>query len=593
MLARPPGVWGIAHERRGEHVSAITQDETRFLEQPITRRSLLKGAGAAGLGATLGYGLLAERALGQTAPLDPRDLNFEVLAQYRPFRIVSEVEQQLDETFDTAGLQGYSLLRPAPEGRRGRAQVAGGSLTVTDEQAYSSLFVTQSAPVAPYAAVEVDVRSLSGAPGDQDTVSAGLVRDADNWVLASFNGATGTVAVEVSVDGRVSTLNEATVTGVAAPMRFAFVLNENLVTALVDTGTAEDEPYEGWRPLLRSNVAAELDLRDPEVLPRHRFAFGVRATSGTITLDGVRAGYWGEAGVRDPHVVTFADGTPYIVDDKLYLTLTNAGLGFFQAAHWGVYTLDLTDLDSPDALQEVGKVFFQRGGRLVGDHAGHIVYDGRIDAFRVLASTWGTFSGNGVRITSSTFSGPLSGVRVIREPELLRVPTRFSRWDPHLTRISGRWYVAYVESPTQTPFRFYPALARGTTLQNLTSVGRDTSRTETEGMVIQRFGGRWYVLCSSSEREGTSASGEYRIYDLRMNFVGFLNAPHPTNIPHPMVQPVPIVQDGRTRYLLVTFNGTQFFEDVLGYGTHGDFFVMEADETFAGFEFRPREAPTR
>ena len=574
-------------------MSALTQEQTGVLERPFTRRDLLKGAGAAGLGATLGYGLLADRALGQTAALDPRDLTFEVLAQYRPFRVVSQAGTELDETFDEPGLQGYRLLRPAPEGRRGRATVSGGSLSVTDEEAFSSLFVTRSAPVAPYAAVEVEVASLSGAPGNQDTVSAGLVRDEENWVLASFNAATSTVAVEVSVDGRVSTLNEATVEDVAAPMRFAFVLNENLVTALVNTGAEGDDQFGGWRPLLRSNVAAEIDLRDPEVLPRHAFAFGVRATSGTITLDGVRAGYWGEAGVRDPHVVTFADGTPYIVDDKLYLTLTNAGLGFFQAAHWGVYTLDLNDLESPDALQEVGKIFFQRRGRLVGDHAGHLVYDDRIDGFRVLASTWGTFTGNGVRITSSTFRGSLSEVRVIREPELLQLPTRYSRWDPHLTRINGRWHVAFVESPTQTPFRFYPALARGTTLENLRLVGRDTSRTETEGMVIQRFGGRWYVLCSSSEREGTSESGEYRIYDLRMRFVGFLNAPHPTNIPHPMVQPVPIVEDGRTRYLLVTFNGTQFYEPVLGYGTHGDFFVMQADETFAGFEFRPRPAPTR
>ncbi len=32
-------------------------------------------------------------------------------------------------------------------------------------------------------------------------------------------------------------------------------------------------------------------------------------------------------------MITFADGTPSIVDDQLHLTLTNAGLGFFQAAH--------------------------------------------------------------------------------------------------------------------------------------------------------------------------------------------------------------------------------------------------------------------
>ncbi len=72
-----------------------------------------------------------------------------------------------------------------------------------------------------------------------------------------------------------------------------------------------------------------------------------------------------------------------------------------------------------------------------------------------------------------------------------------------------------------------------------------------------------------------------------MDFVGNLDAPHPTNIPWPMVFPV-ARPDGTTKYVLVTFNGTQYFEPVLGYGTHGDFLVMEAAQTNEGHEFRPR-----
>ena len=72
-----------------------------------------------------------------------------------------------------------------------------------------------------------------------------------------------------------------------------------------------------------------------------------------------------------------------------------------------------------------------------------------------------------------------------------------------------------------------------------------------------------------------------------MKFVGNLDAPHPTNIPWPMVFPVPL-PDGNTRYVMVTFNGTQYYEPLLGYGTHGDFFVMEAAQRARGYEFRPR-----
>jgi hypothetical protein len=73
-----------------------------------------------------------------------------------------------------------------------------------------------------------------------------------------------------------------------------------------------------------------------------------------------------------------------------------------------------------------------------------------------------------------------------------------------------------------------------------------------------------------------------------MRLLGFLDAPYGTNIPHPQI--VPVSDRGRTRYLMITFDGTQYFEPVLGYGTHGDLIVMRADQTVGGHEFPPRAA---
>ena len=36
-----------------------------------------------------------------------------------------------------------------------------------------------------------------------------------------------------------------------------------------------------------------------------------------------------------------------------------------------------------------------------------------------------------------------------------------SSWDPGLTKIDDRWHVSFVESPSQDPFDFHPALAAG------------------------------------------------------------------------------------------------------------------------------------
>ena len=553
----------------------------------LTRKEFLR-TGAAGIGGAALSGALLNPGVARAAggALKPTDLTFTTTAQYRPFEIIAKGFVAVDDDF-RSGSGAYNTFAPAPENRPGTAGVAGGVLSVSGKK-YFSLFASGSGPVAPWAAVQLDVAAFSTDSHSHNMVYAGLVADAANYVMASYNRATQTVAVEVARGGQLYHIIEASVT-LAAPVTFAFVINENNVIALADSG-------KGFVPLVRGNVASVLDMRDPAVLSRYRYGFGARADSGTIAFDRVQAGYWGRAGVRDPHVVTWADGTPFIADNKVYLTLTNAGLGFFQFAHWGVFTLDLSD-NSPAGLQQVGQIFWERGGVVVGDHAGHIVYDDKINAFRLLVSNWGTFSGSGVLINAATVHGDvLHGVNVIRNPRVQQLPTAVSRWDPHMVRINGIWYIAFVESPSQNPFTFHPALAVGSRrgqFDNFTLVGRDERHTMTEGMVMQKIGGKWYVLCSSSLAEGPPFGGHYDIYDLHLRFLGFLHAPYPTNnIPHPMVFPVPNKQTQTTRWRMVTFEGTQYYADILGYGTHGDFLIMDAPQVERGYEFAPRPLPS-
>ncbi len=166
------------------------------------------------------------------------------------------------------------------------------------------------------------------------------------------------------------------------------------------------------------------------------------------------------------------------------------------------------------------------------------------------------------------------------------LPTQFSAWDPAMVRIDDRWHVGFVESPYQDRvqgFDFRPALARGEAgapPTELSRVGADLTRGETEGIILQKIGGRWYLLASDGDDR------RYRVYDLSMRFLGMLDAPYGTNIPHPQI--VPITGSGRTSYLLLTFNGTQYHEKELGYGTHGDVIVMRAAQILRGEEFAPR-----
>ena len=176
-------------------------------------------------------------------------------------------------------------------------------------------------PVAPFASVEVRLAPDTGA------VSAGLVAEDGDHVLVRWSAKSSQVRISVRRDGHTRILRRRAVTsdGLVA---IAFALCENQVTALVDTG-------EGWRPVLteRTKVAALVDLRRAEELGRFGYAWDGDGVEG-------RAGLFGMTGLRDPHVVQHADGTPYERDGRLYLTWTCAGLGFFQQAHWTVWSLD-------------------------------------------------------------------------------------------------------------------------------------------------------------------------------------------------------------------------------------------------------------
>jgi hypothetical protein len=388
-------------------------------------------------------------------------------------------------------------------------------------------------PVAPFCTTTL---RASGA------VAAGLVGPG---TAVRGRYAAGVASIEVTVGG-ATTVVASVPAALPAEFGFAVVVNENAVTVLADTGA-------GWQPLLtnRDGVRALIDLRDPAVLRRLRYWHEGAASR-------VRSGYYGQAGVRDPHVVQYADGRPYIRDGKLYLTLTCAGLGFFQQAHWGVWTLDLRD---PRRLEQVAQLYFARDGLVLGDHAGQIVIDG--DEYILAMSSWGDFNFEGVHIRyTRTRKNVLRGVHVL-PTEPMPLPTTVSSWDPAMTRINGQWHVAFVESPAQSPaFVFHPALARGRSLTNLARIGADLTVDQTEGTIIQRLGREWYVLASDGDAR------VYKVYDLRMRLQGTLDAPYGTNIPHPMIVPV------RGEYWMLTFDGTQYAEPVLGYGGHGDFIVM-------------------
>jgi hypothetical protein len=548
----------------------------------ITRLDFLRGAIAslatAAVSPSRAADAIAQLALPPAARLAPSllDLEFSIVEQFRPFDLLPEGFVQVHEQFREASLRRLTRTGLQSEGAPAQMSLSPGRLRLTSSRAEPTLLRTEAGPVAPYCTVIVTIGSSETGADEAGTVTAGLVRDASNYVIASFerNGdpAKAAVAIDVRVEGRTTRVASVNVDR-AGVTRYAFTVNENYVTALVARGV-------DWVPVVQHRITDLLDLRNPAVLRQYRYGFGAGGAGTTVTIEDVRAGYFGQAGIRDLHVISHSDGRPYIRNGKLYLTATQAGLSFFQAAHWGVWTLDL---DEPYQVEPVAALFFERDGLVLGDHAGQIVADDHDGGFHVAVSSWGDFAFKGMHVRyCRTFNNILSGVHVLKSARM-SLPTDVSAWDPSMVRIGGRWYVGFVESPYQDPtrgFNFHPALARsdrGGSLNRLSKVGADLSRDQTEGTILQKVGGRWYLLASDG------VDRQYRVYDLSMKLLGFLKAPYGSNIPHPQV--VPISNRGQTTYLLITFEGTQYHEELLGYGTHGDLIVMRAAQTRRGSEF--------
>jgi hypothetical protein len=508
--------------------------------------------------------------------LSPLDLEFTIAEQVRPFSLLPRRFVQLRDWFDGDAAARWARMALTADAPAAEISNVGPALRLRSASAAPTLFRTDIGPVAPYATVLVTAGLGSQGSVGEATVMAGLMRDANRFVVASFtsggNPAQGQISLDLAIGERRVRVASA-LANLTPHTRFAFVLNENYVTALV--GDAAN-----WTPVVQHRITDLIDLRDPAVLGEYRYGFGVGGVNATVDVTQLEAGYFGQAGLRDPHVVSASDGTPYIRDGKLYFTATQAGLAFFQAAHWGVWTLDLSD---PSRIEPAAQLFFARDGLVLGDHAGQIVMDERDGGVHLAVSSWGDFAFKGVHVRYvRTSADVLSGVHVLQS-ERMPLPTELSTWDPAMVRVDDRWHVGFVESPYQDPvrgFHFRPALARsdaGGPVTELNRVGADLSRGQTEGVILQKIGGRWYLLASDG------AERRYRVYDLEMRFLGALKAPYGTNIPHPQI--VPISEGGQTSYLLLTFNGAQYHENTLGYGTHGDFVVMRAKQTVLGHEF--------
>lgn len=348
--------------------------------------------------------------------------------------------------------------------------------------------------------------------------------------------------------------------------------------ALTLTGTH----VTGWAREADQWVArARHDLRDTdgtEPVPDTRDEARLADLRVEFPTGGGTAGGFGQLGLRDVRFVTDEDGRPVRDGDALWLTATSAGPGFFDTAHTSVWRLDPATLD----VTHSADLYFRRPDRpgVFGDHATHLVRSS--GGWLAATSTWGDFetpttragrrTPSGLRVTLAESGGDLLRGTHVLDTRELPLPTdglaSIATWDPHLVHRDGQWLVGFVSA--RRFFDFHPALAGGTSLDDLRLIGAATDRTSTEGTTLVEVDGHLVVLASDGRDSPRGMRARFPVFDLAMQEVGMLDAPYPTNLPWPTLAQV---DDG---WLMATFDGRSAGGTLLGYGTHGDLVLMRS-----------------
>ena len=138
-----------------------------------------------------------------------------------------------------------------------------------------------------------------------------------------------------------------------------------------------------------------------------------------------------------------------------------------------------------------------------------------------------------MRHTSST-DDLLSGVHLLAT-ERAPLPTDVGSWDPALSRIDGRWRLGFVESPSQDPFDFHPALAEtscpGLDRAGWQKVAAADDLHQCEGPVIATVDGTGYLLASDKDNQN------YPVFDLSGASAGPARRAVPDQHPAPAARP--------------------------------------------------------
>lgn len=429
-----------------------------------------------------------------------------------------------------------------------------------------------------------------GADGSSTSTNHSKAISHTKYVTAQYDKIASTVSIQARNSGTTTTIDSKAISGEIK--KLALFFSDRSASVWIDNGN-------GWKVYSRARVDDKFDLRDPSVLATFSPFIQTNCDSGTHAITEVSAGYGGGVGAGNFNQINWDDGTPIIKDGKAYVVGNMAGVSHvlndnsfdIPCSLFSVWSIDLGSFE----LKQVALINTKRNGLLYGENSGHAVYDRSSNEWILGIPNWGSYT-NSTEIHTYMYyckNDILTGVHILENGALWNPPkttslggTATSDYDPHFVKIGDLWYAVYNNtSPAVGWGSFWCVVSRGPSLSNLSLVGPSSPTATAEGGKIQKIGGNWYMLASTSNSAyvysipALSYQGNINYMGSSPNFLGVDGgAIYHCNI-------IPIPEGGKTRYLYVAQRNPQYQGQNWSYGYT---FIQISDQTVDGWEFPRR-----
>lgn len=442
-------------------------------------------------------------------------------------------------------------------------------------------FLTRA--VGPFRVCRTTITAAAATSGSSVLVGCGLLSDANNFIFAWYDVHAQQVQIQQNVSSTQTTLGTANIT-LTAPFDLIIQADYNAIKLWVNRGNGDE---------LLVNVMANSfpDLSLITNLNAYLPTIGKYMPGGSgdsADVGKFRYSHSGTISFREPHAITWPDGTPLVIDNEAYFTATNdLANGYtleadeFKALehmYWAIYAMDLNTF----RIRQTGGLFVQVGSNIFGMLDGKIIIDPSLGT----NGKWRVWSGNqayDVRAESGvvkiyyyeTFDDILHGFHVLPQGTLVTTLDAES-YNMDIVQIPGTtgWTMACTSNSTLNV-----RLSRGTSPTNFSiNLGTNTPASLHEGACLRKINGTYYILI------GETGTGKIAVYDMTCTLLGYLTLP--ANFTSSGIASHPdlyqINRNGQTVYVMQTFNVTQFSNSIFwSYGCRN---VAVCDQLATGYE---------